>query len=76
MAAHPRFLSIKAFSDRYSVSRALTYRLIGEGKLSAVKIGGKSAIEFDSAEAWADQLPALAGPPARLKAANAARGLA
>jgi excisionase family DNA binding protein len=72
----PRFLSIAAFAQRYGVSRALTYKLIGEGKLLAVKIGGKTVIDFASAEAWADNLPALAaGAPTRLKAAMAARGL-
>jgi excisionase family DNA binding protein len=72
----PRFLSVKAVSDRYAVSRSFVYELIGEGKLLAIKIGGKTAVDFASVEAWADNLPALAaGAPARLKAAMAARGL-
>jgi hypothetical protein len=71
-----RFLSVKSFSDRYAVSRSFAYELISAGKLLAIKIGGKTVIDYASAETWADGLPALSGPPARLKAANAARGLA
>jgi excisionase family DNA binding protein len=52
----PRFLSIRAFCDRYSVSRAHAYRLLARGELTAVKMGDKPLIPFEVAEAWADQL--------------------
>jgi excisionase family DNA binding protein len=51
-------LSIPAFCREYSVSRSLTYRLIRNGDLAAVKVGRLTRIRREDAEAWAATLAA------------------
>ena len=50
-------LSIKSFCERFGVSRTLTYREIGAGRLPALKVGKLTRITLKNARAWADALP-------------------
>lgn len=52
-------LTIRRFTEVYGISRAKTYRLIEEGELRAVKVGTRTLIPTESAEAWFDGLPEL-----------------
>lgn len=45
-----RALRINDFCGRYGVCRATTYKLVRDGKLRLVKIGGRSLIPVDDAE--------------------------
>ncbi len=51
-------LSISDFTGEYPPCRTNTYKLINSGQLAAVKIGRRTFITRDSAEAWARSLPA------------------
>lgn len=55
----PRALSISSFCKSYNVSRAQTYKLIERGELVAVKMGSRTLIPVESAEAWFCSLPKL-----------------
>jgi excisionase family DNA binding protein len=59
--ASPRALSIQQFCGRYSIGRTKAYEEIAAGRLRAVKVGRRTLIPEDSAEAW---LAALTGMPA------------
>jgi excisionase family DNA binding protein len=47
----PRAFRIKDFCALYSVSRSSAYKLMAEGKLRTVRVGGRRLIPKDSAEA-------------------------
>lgn len=46
-----RALSINEFCAAYGLSRSTTYKLIAQGALSSVLIGGRRLIPVESAEA-------------------------
>ena len=46
----PRALTIDDFVKAYRISRTSTYKLLGEGKLRSVLVGGRRLIPVDSAE--------------------------
>jgi excisionase family DNA binding protein len=56
-----RALSISEFCHRYSIGRTRAYEEIATGRLRAVKVGRKTLIVEDSAEAWFAALPGLKG---------------
>ena len=51
-----RNLSIKKYGEIYGPGRSKTYELINEGKLRLLKIGSRSFITVESAEAHRDSL--------------------
>ena len=46
-----RNLSIKKYGEDYGPGRSKTYELINEGKLRRIKIGSRTFITIESAEA-------------------------
>ena len=52
-----RAYNIDEFGERYGPKRTLTYSLIKEGRLTAVRVGSKTLIRHDDAEAWLASLP-------------------
>jgi excisionase family DNA binding protein len=50
---------------RYSIARSYLYRLIGEGKIEAVKDGSRTKIIVASADAYFASLPKARIKPAR-----------
>lgn len=52
-----RAFSVESFCEAYALRRSKAYQLIAEGKLVARKIGRKTVIDVDSAEAWYANLP-------------------
>ena len=67
-----RFISIKDFGDTYGPKRTLTYHMISTGELHAVKIGPRTMIDAESAEAWAASLPRFKSTAAPARATEAA----
>jgi hypothetical protein len=61
-AIEPAFLSIRACCQFLDLSAATLYRLIGLGRLKAVKAGGRTLIVTPSARDYAASLP-----PAKIK---------
>jgi hypothetical protein len=61
-AITPALLSIPASAEFLGLSSASIYRLIGLGKLEAVKAGGKTLLTMASLEHYAASLP-----PAKIK---------
>jgi excisionase family DNA binding protein len=57
MNENSELLPIKVFCERFGVSRTLTYREIGAGRLPALKVGKLTRIALKDARAWADALP-------------------
>ena len=55
----PRLYSVKAFLRDYSISRAKLYEEIKRGKIRARKIGRKTVIAREDAEAWLSASPVL-----------------
>jgi excisionase family DNA binding protein len=47
-----RNLSIAEFCDRYGIGRTKAYEEIKTGRLRAIKIGQRTSIIVDDAEAW------------------------
>lgn len=56
---HQRLLSIKDFGHVFGPKHTKTYELIKRGELTAVKIGRRTYIPIEAAEAWAAGLPRL-----------------
>lgn len=52
-------LTISQFTNTYSIGRTVTYNLIKERKLRAVKVGKRTLILRADAEAWAHSLMPL-----------------
>ena len=48
--------SIREFCGRYGIGRSATYEEIRSGRLAAVKVGGRTLIMKEAAEAWARSL--------------------
>jgi excisionase family DNA binding protein len=57
----PRAFAIREFCQRYSVGRTRAYQEIAAGRLRAVKVGRRTLIAHDAAEAWLAALPELSG---------------
>jgi excisionase family DNA binding protein len=52
-----RAFSIREFCRQYSIGRTNAYQEIATGRLRAVKIGRRTRITHDDAEAWLAALP-------------------
>lgn len=57
-----RAFSISDFCRRYGIGRTNVYREIAAGRLGAVKVGRRTLITRDAAEAWLAALPELKQP--------------
>jgi excisionase family DNA binding protein len=54
-----RAFPIREFCRQYGVGRTVTYQEIASGRLRAVKVGRRTLITYDAAEAWLAALPEL-----------------
>jgi excisionase family DNA binding protein len=54
-----RALSISEFCRRYGIGRTTAYAEIVAGRLRAIKVGQRTLITADDAEAWLAALPEL-----------------
>jgi excisionase family DNA binding protein len=52
-------MSVARFSEDYGVGRTKIYEELKSGRLRGRKIGKRTIISQDDAEAWLDQLPAM-----------------
>jgi len=66
--ARQRAFSIGEFSQAYGVGRTKIYEEIKSGRLRARKVGKRTVIIDDDAEAWFSRLPVL-GPGAAAEVA-------
>jgi excisionase family DNA binding protein len=57
----PRAFSVGAFCRRYGIGRTNAYAEIAVGRLRAVKVGRRTLIPHDAAEAWLAALPEVSG---------------
>jgi excisionase family DNA binding protein len=65
IASHsPRAFPISEFCRRYGIGRTTAYAEIAAGRLCAVKVGKRTLITADAAEAWLASLPKFERPPA------------
>ena len=53
----PRYCSIADWVRLSGVSRSVTYELLGDGKIQAVKLGSKTLINVDSGLKYLSSLP-------------------
>jgi excisionase family DNA binding protein len=53
-----RAFSVAEFCRRYGIGRTKAYAEIAAGRLGAVKVGQRTLITDDAAEAWLASLPA------------------
>ena len=68
-----RAFSIREFCDRYSIGRTRAYEEIAAGRLRAVKVGRRTLIPKDSAEAWLAALPDSKGEPEACNTSSASQ---
>ena len=57
-----RAFSIREFCRQYGIGRTHTYKQIAAGRLRAVKVGRRTLIKSEAAEAWFASLPQLKLP--------------
>ena len=57
-----RAFPIREFCVRYGIGRTHAYQQIAAGRLRAVKVGRRTLIPHDAAEAWLAALPELNSP--------------
>jgi excisionase family DNA binding protein len=57
----PRVMTVSQFTDRYEISRSQMYEEVAEGRLRLRKVGAKSLIAHEDAEAWLESLPKVGG---------------
>jgi hypothetical protein len=57
--ARQRAMSIARFSEDYAIGRTRAYEELRSGRLRGRKIGKRTIINQDDAEAWLQQLPPL-----------------
>jgi excisionase family DNA binding protein len=57
--ARQRALSIAQFSENYGIGRTKTYQEVKSGRLRARKVGRRTIITEEDAEAWLTRLPAV-----------------
>jgi excisionase family DNA binding protein len=62
-APNKRALTVDEFGEIYGPGRTTTYELIKGGHLKALKLGRKTLILRESADAWLESLPALNTTP-------------
>jgi excisionase family DNA binding protein len=55
-----RAISIREFCKCYGIGRTTAYDEIADGRLRAIKVGRKTLIPLDDAEAWLASRPPLA----------------
>jgi excisionase family DNA binding protein len=55
----PRAFSISEFCRQYGIGRTNAYQEIAAGRLRAVKVGRRTLITQEAAEAWLTSLPEL-----------------
>ena len=53
----PRAFPIREFCRRYGIGRTVAYKEISAGRLRAVKVGRRTLITQEAAEAWLAMLP-------------------
>ena len=53
----PSFMTVNEFSAWARMGRTKTYELLGRGEIVAVKMGRRTLIRADSAEAWLSSQP-------------------
>jgi excisionase family DNA binding protein len=58
----PRAFSVGVFCRRYGIGRTNAYQEIAARRLRAVKVGRRTLITQDAAEAWLAALPELSSP--------------
>lgn len=58
----PRAFPIPEFCRRYGIGRTNAYQEIAAGRLRAVKVGRRTLIAHDAAEAWLAALPEVNKP--------------
>ena len=58
----PRAFAIREFCLRYGIGRTHAYQEIAAGRLRAVKVGRRTLVTHDDAEAWLAALPELKKP--------------
>ncbi|NHN85586.1 excisionase family DNA-binding protein [Acetobacter musti] len=51
-------MTVKAVCDNYGIGRTYCYKLLSEGQISAVKLGGKTLITASSIDKYFSSLPA------------------
>lgn len=56
-----RMYDMKSFCTEHSVSRTYAYAEIARGRLKAIKLGARTLIRAEDAEAWLNSLPAIEG---------------
>ena len=54
-----RVFTISEFLQRYGIGRTRFYEEVAEGRLRLRKLGKKSLVTVDDAEAWLNSLPTL-----------------
>jgi excisionase family DNA binding protein len=54
------YATMDGVKERFGFSRSFTYNLISEGKIRAVKVGGRTLVDVAATKAWLDSLPAAA----------------
>jgi hypothetical protein len=57
--ARQRAMSIARFSEDYAIGRTTAYEELKSGRLRGRKIGKRTIISQDDAEAWLQRLPTL-----------------
>jgi hypothetical protein len=68
----PRYCSIADWVRLSGVSRSVTYELLGDGKIKAVKLGSKTLIDFYSGLEYLRSLPAAEITTGRRRRQNGA----
>ncbi len=53
----PEFVSIKVWSEQSGLGRSTTYNLIGDGSLKAIKVRGKTLVDYEAGMAWMRSRP-------------------
>ncbi len=73
MAPDPaEYLTVDAFRSRYGIGTTLTYEMVADGRLRAVKLGRRLLIEAASAREHFASLPVAALTTGRARAARRA----
>ena len=57
MEEKPRALTVAQFKARYATGHSKFYELVADGEITLRKLGKRSLIDADEAEAWWQSLP-------------------
>ncbi|GBR01099.1 excisionase family DNA-binding protein [Acetobacter oeni] len=52
-----KYLTVKSVCDEYGIGRTYCYKLLSDGRISAVKLGGKTLIKSASVDNYFSTLP-------------------